>query len=143
MVLVVENDACLREVLAEIVAFLGFVVKVARDADEAVSVARDIQPAAILLDVSYPHGTDFADARALQADPVTTTVPLIALQDLPKHGAYPAGATEILPRPFDLTDLEASLRRHARAFPLLFVRAKVVVEGDGCRGARRRARRWR
>lgn len=115
VVLVVENDACLREVLAEVIAFLGFAVKVARDADEAVSVARDSPPAAILLDVSYPHGTSFADTQVLQEDPATTTNPLIALQDLPKHGARPIGATEILPRPFDLTALEASLRRHTRS----------------------------
>lgn len=117
LVLVVENDAGLREVLADVVGFLGFSVRVARDAAEAVEVARLGAPSAILLDTSLPVGIDLAGAELLREHPVTNTVPLIALQDVsPSSGkrcsAVPA--TETLARPFDLVDLERSLKRHAR-----------------------------
>lgn len=116
LVLVVENDAGLREVLADVVGFLGFSVKVARDAAEAVEVARQTAPSAILLDTACSRGTDVAGAALLRQHPSTNTVPLIALQDVSPFNGRRASlvqATETLSRPFNLVDLERSLKRHA------------------------------
>ena len=99
-VLTVEDDPIVRADLRLVLEDAGFSVSAARDGIEAVRLARETKPDAILLDLGLPRLDGVEVTRRILAERV---VPIVALtgrsMDL-AHRAVEAGAISFVLKPF-------------------------------------------
>ncbi len=110
-ILVVEDDSDLREVIAEYLGARGFAVIEAEDGLEALQKFRSARPDAMVLDIVMPRlgGLRALERiRALDQTMTVVVVTAVADQDLLRR-AVAAGATAILTKPLNLTDLWMAL----------------------------------
>ncbi|MFL5274805.1 MAG: response regulator [Anaeromyxobacteraceae bacterium] len=106
-VLVVDDDACLREVVSQGLAAEGYSVREARDgADAFAALGREPLPDAILLDLNMPHmtGWQFRDLQKRHA--ALAHIPVVVMT-----GSHPLGidAAGLLEKPFEVEALAAKL----------------------------------
>ena len=107
-VLVVDDDEAVRSVLARILADEGFeVVGVAADGVEAVALARELQPNAVVLDVRMPRMDGIEAVRRIRPlDDDVRLVMLSAYDDATlQREAREAGASTFLVKGCPLSDL--------------------------------------
>src|SRR6185369_13618552 len=107
-VLVVDDDAGLRQIVSEGLSLEGFRVREARDgADASAALGRDPLPDAILLDLNMPHmtGWQFRDLQKRHAE--LAHIPVLVMTGSTPLGIDAAGVVE---KPFDVEDLAAKLR---------------------------------
>jgi CheY-like chemotaxis protein len=78
-ILIVDDDADLRDLYARYLDDAGYCVSVARDGAEAVDVAMMVQPHAIVMDVSMPLMNGCEAAGLIRQDSQTATIPIVAL----------------------------------------------------------------
>jgi CheY-like chemotaxis protein len=114
-VLVVDDFTDGRELVAEYLAFRGFVVHVACNGAEAIAIARKVRPAIVLMDLSMPGVDGWQAARTLKNDPATRAITVIAVT---AHALKPetdaareAGCDGVICKPFDLATLADALPR--------------------------------
>jgi CheY-like chemotaxis protein len=109
-VLVVDDDAAARDLLRRTLTRQGFAVTTASSGEEGLRLAREIQPAAITLDVMMPELDGWAVLRRLKADPETADIPVVVVSVL-KDGslAYALGATGFLSKPVEKDRLRSLL----------------------------------
>jgi len=105
-VLVVDDDAVILDLVAEVLMEMGFAVDTAAGGAEALSRRAHTDPAVLLLDLRMPQVSGWDVARALQeAGRVRPcSVVMTAAQDA-RVWAHDAGATRDLTKPFDLSEL--------------------------------------
>jgi len=115
--LVVDDEATVRELLAATLRFAGFHVTSAATAAEAVAAAAADRPDLILLDVMLPDMDGFEVLRRLRSrDPQDrgVTVPVLFLtareQRADKITGLSLGADDYVTKPFDLEELIARIR---------------------------------
>jgi DNA-binding response OmpR family regulator len=76
----------------------------ARDADEALAMAREEQPDLMFLDVMMPGESGVEVCRALKADPRTAGITIVMLtaqaQDRDREDGLAAGADDYFTKPF-------------------------------------------
>lgn len=77
-VLIVDDNADSREMLAMILGMHGFTCIQARDGLEAVDLARTHKPAVIVTDVFMPRLDGIDLTRHLRADPELAHIPVVA-----------------------------------------------------------------
>lgn len=81
-VLVVEDNALNLKLVRDVLGHAGYRVLEAGDAERGIALARQEAPDLILMDVQLP-GIDGVEALArLRADPVTSSIPVVALTAL-------------------------------------------------------------
>ncbi len=107
-ILIVDDDEDTREMLTLLLGLEGYRALAAADGLDALERIRAHgRPALILLDLRMPrmNGADFA--RALAADPVLASTPIVVLSgDVPCNGRPAAfAAIDCLTKPVDLTEL--------------------------------------
>jgi CheY-like chemotaxis protein len=109
-VLIVEDDACIREALAECVASLGVEVVTSEDGKAGLERLRAGRlPDAILLDLRMPRLDGNGFLRALRANAATAAIPVVAMS---AWGEAPHGPVHaFLEKPFDLDELAKILTR--------------------------------
>lgn len=78
-VLVVDDDREIAELIAELVAHMGFEVRVAHDGPAAIACARAFVPDVALLDLGLPVMSGYELAAALREDPLTEKTKLVAV----------------------------------------------------------------
>lgn len=104
-VLIIEDDADVRDALADALAGAGITAVVAEDGFDGLARLREgARPRVILLDLRMPRlgGEEFL--RAMRADPCHENVSVITMT----AGMEPAEGEEVLAhlqKPFDLDDL--------------------------------------
>jgi two-component system response regulator AtoC len=144
-VLVIEDDDGAREALSEYLCAAGHRVRAARDGAEAVAAMASATDA-VLLDLVIPAPDGFEVLRRLrERDP---HVPVIVMSGLSEAEdvvrAMKLGATDYLPKPFEVSELDLVLRRalerQGRARPRASSRGRAR---PGRRTRRRRCRRSR
>lgn len=109
--LVVENDAALREVLERVLHCAGFAPITVPNGAEALSLLQCGVPVkVILLDLEMPAGDGWAFRAEQRRDPRLTHIPVI-LAATP-HDRLPPGmvADVVLRKPIDLDQLIACVR---------------------------------
>jgi CheY-like chemotaxis protein len=125
-VLVIEDDATVRQLLEGVLTDEGYrVVTAAGDAD-TVELARQLHPDAITLDLALPSLAGWNLLAAIKADSELSEVPVIVLLVVEEAAGIPLGATDYLTKPVQRERLVGLLRTHCRdqAAPVL------VVEDD-------------
>jgi putative two-component system response regulator len=113
-VLVVDDQPENLVAVGEALRPLGYTVWLADNGAAALASARERQPDVILLDVVMPGMDGFEVCRTLKDDEETRLLPVVFLTGLDSREArlegLEAGATDFLPKPFDLTELEVRVR---------------------------------
>ncbi|MEV6633271.1 response regulator transcription factor [Actinoplanes sp. NPDC051470] len=110
--LVVDDEATVRELLAATLRFAGFSVTTAATAGEAVAAAGADPPDLVLLDVMLPDMDGFEVVRRLREQ--RTQVPVLFLtardRQADKVTGLSLGADDYVTKPFDLEELIARIR---------------------------------
>jgi len=113
-ILVVEDHADMRDLLAWQIELMGFVPITAKLAQEGIDKAVAEQPDLILLDVMMP-GMDGREAiRELRARPETKDIPILAATALFRttdlKSCLDAGCNGYIIKPFTFQELQVKLR---------------------------------
>jgi signal transduction histidine kinase/DNA-binding response OmpR family regulator len=104
-ILVVDDEANIRELLTQEFTEAGYAVSVATDGSDALKQVRRERPDLILLDVMMPEMNGFDVAAVLKNDPATMDIPIVILsivQD--RDRGFRLGVDRYLTKPID-TDL--------------------------------------
>jgi DNA-binding response OmpR family regulator len=111
-VLVVDDEADIREAVAELLVEEGYEVVGAGDGAEALRKAREFHPSVVLLDLMMPgmNGWEFCAQR--KGDPDLERIPVIVLSALGRVQGL--DAVGYLQKPFELDDLLTAVKTHAR-----------------------------
>ena len=125
IVYVVDDDASLREALAELLSSAHHEVETFGSAAEYLAFARPDVPACLVLDVELPDMNGLELQRRLDSDEHPPIVFLTGHGDVPRSvRALKAGAVDFLTKPFSDVELLGAIdaaiardreRRHARA----------------------------
>ena len=111
-VLVVDDDAAARDLLSRFLRREGFAVLAAATGEQALRMAREHSPDVITLDVIMPGMDGWEVLRALKADPLLESIPVILLTITDDQNlGYALGAAEYLTKPVDWERLGSILGR--------------------------------
>ena len=114
-ILVVEDDLLNRKLFREVLEFAEFVVRTEGNGAGVVSVAKDFHPDLITMDINLPGISGIKLISILQADPLLTKIPIIAITAYVGQGdenqIMAAGASGYLAKPISLALLVAAVRR--------------------------------
>ncbi len=117
-ILLVEDDAALRETLAYNLDKSGYQVFTAADGVKALDVARETEPDLVLLDLMLPELDGLSVCRALREQ---YNIPIIMLTartgEVDKIVGLDAGADDYVTKPFSLGELLARVRAALRRAP--------------------------
>jgi two-component system cell cycle response regulator DivK len=115
VILVADDTEDIRELYAEYLHLCGFRAEIATGGEEAVAKARDLRPAAIVMDLSMPEVDGVEATRRLKSDAATRDIPIIALTghavQHSKESALAAGCATYLTKPCLPEALTAVIRR--------------------------------
>jgi two-component system response regulator MprA len=130
-VLVVDDDAAVRDSLARTLRFEGHEVDTARDGREALAIVRAGEPDAMILDVSMPEMDGLEACRRLRADGVLVPVLMVTARDSvgDRVAGLDAGADDYLVKPFALQELQARLRALLRRSLLSAAEPAPTMDG--------------
>ena len=113
-VLVVEDDADLREMMAQILTLEGFEADTATDGADALTQlqAPGRYPDVILLDMMMPRmdGWTFVDRQA--ATPGIANIPVVVVSAAPRDRLRGVRAAAILQKPLNFEELITAVRTH-------------------------------
>ena len=112
LILVVDDDPTVREVVGRYLEREGFTFAEADGGREGLRLARELNPAAITLDVTMPDLDGWTVLAAIKGDPALADIPVILLTiiDEKKRG-FALGASEYLVKPVDRDKLIRVLRQ--------------------------------
>ncbi len=140
-VLVVDDDASIRQICREVLELGGYQVQTASGATAALAEARRSRPDMILLDVLMPGIDGYRTAEMIRADPAIALAPIMFLSargdTADKVRAFRSGAEDYMVKPFDAAELLArvgkALDRQARelgASPTTQLPGADAIQGD-------------
>ena len=137
-ILVIDDDATARDLIADYLRQAGFTVITAAGGGEGLKRAKEYHPIAITLDVMMPDIDGWTVLAALRGDPELADIPIVmaTIVDERRHGMT-LGAVGYLTKPIDrekLLDLIAKYRAPSGQTRVL------VVEDDAMQ--RERIRSW-
>lgn len=114
LVLVVDDDAVCRRVLARILAGLGFLVAEATDGRAGVAQVAALTPWLVFMDVEMPHTCGLSATRSIrQLSGATSDVPVIGVtsSEVPASTCLSAGMSWVLRKPLRPHDVTRALGR--------------------------------
>jgi two-component system response regulator MprA len=131
-ILVVEDDAAVRDSLARTLRFQGYQVDTAGDGVAALDVVRAGEPDAVVLDVSMPRMDGLETCRQLRAGGVVVPVLMLTARDSvgDRVAGLDAGADDYLVKPFALQELLARIRALLRRSALSSILTGEAEEQD-------------
>ena len=115
-ILVIDDDPNARDLIRRSLESEGYLVAVAGSADEGLSLARELQPRMITLDVLMPGKDGWSVLRDLKAEPKLRDIPVVMISMIEgSEMGFALGATDYLSKPVDREHLRALLLRHGVA----------------------------
>ena len=128
-VLVIDDDAAVRELVKRSLSKEGLDVMTASGGKDGLELARKYRPDVITLDVQMPGMDGWEVLKTLKADPELREIAVIMMTNIDeKNTGYALGAAEYMTKPVDRERLVAVLKKfrdNATTRPVL------VVEDDG------------
>src|SRR5580658_9425128 len=118
-ILVIDDEAWLREMILLALQQRGFEVMEASDSDDGIAMAREKLPDLILCDVNMAKaGAGYTTLAKLREEPTTASIPFILMTGLAdaagmRHGMA-LGADDYLPKPFKIDELYAAVDARLR-----------------------------
>jgi CheY-like chemotaxis protein len=115
LVLIIDDDADARELLARQIADLGPRTITAASGGEGLRLARTERPDVVTVDLLMPGLTGWDVVRTMRADPDLRDIPAVIVSVVARErGATVPGAADLLNKPVDREELLTALRRHLR-----------------------------
>jgi adenylate cyclase len=113
-ILVIDDDATARELIATYLAGEGFAVETAASGVEGIKKLRELRPAAVTLDIMMPDVDGWTVLAALKGDPALADIPvvIVTIVDEQRRGIA-LGAAGYLTKPIDrerLIEIVSQLR---------------------------------
>src|SRR5438876_7078542 len=137
-VLVIDDDATARELIADHLKAERFSVVTAAGGVEGLKLAKELRPTAITLDVMMPDLDGWSVLAALRQDPELAEIPVIMITIVDEHRRGVAlGAAGYLTKPIDRERLHRLVTRFRAPTPPTSV---LLVEDDAIQ--RERMRGW-
>jgi len=111
-VLVVDDEKSISDLIATSLRFVGFDVRTAATGSEALTVAEDFKPQAVVLDVMLPDLDGFEVCRQLRSEGLNIGVLFLTAKDgmEDKVAGLTIGGDDYMTKPFSLEELVARLR---------------------------------
>jgi CheY-like chemotaxis protein len=114
-VLVVDDEAVIRQLIVINLELEGFEVHEAVDGLDALDKARELDPDVVTLDVMMPGLDGFATARRLRTDPLTSRARIVLISARTRSAdlerGNDAGADAYVTKPFDPDEIVDAVRR--------------------------------
>ena len=124
-ILVVDDEPDALEVLAFKLKEAGYLPLLARDGARALALAREEQPAVVILDLMLPEVDGLEVCKLLRREPRTATIPVIMLTaraaEMDRVLGLELGADDYVTKPFSPRELVLRIRK-------LLARAKAAEE---------------
>jgi CheY-like chemotaxis protein len=116
-VLVVDDDAVIRQLITVNLELEGFEVLTAEDGQDCLDKVKGFDPTVITLDIMMPTMDGWEAATALRADPETAGIKVVLLsaraQEADLQRGNRIGVDAYLTKPFDPDELISTVRRLA------------------------------
>ena len=111
-VLVVDDENSISELIATSLKFVGFDVRTAANGAQALLVAQEFKPHALILDVMLPDQNGFEVCRQLRSEGHNVGVLFLTAKDSveDKIAGLTIGGDDYVTKPFSLEELVARLR---------------------------------
>jgi len=108
-ILLVEDNEMNRDMLSRRLERKGFIIILAADGDEGISMARKELPDLILMDMSLPGTDGWQASKILKSDPDTRTIPILGLSahamEEERQKAFRSGCDDYDTKPVDMDRL--------------------------------------
>jgi DNA-binding response OmpR family regulator len=121
LILIVEDDEDSRQMLKFLLEMWKFRVIEAADGLEAFTIAENLRPDLILMDVKLPNSDGFEATRRIRESEHINLTPIIFLtgcaEEIYRLAAGTAGADEYLVKPLDFPLLENTLEKYVSRQP--------------------------
>jgi CheY-like chemotaxis protein len=112
-ILIIDDNPANLKLAQVTLAGEGYEVRVAADAEEALSLLASFRPRLILMDLQLPGMDGLALTRRLKADPVTSGIGVLALTAYAMRGdeqkALEAGCDGYIAKPIDTRTLATTV----------------------------------
>ncbi|HBL19221.1 MAG: hypothetical protein A2X36_03115 [Elusimicrobia bacterium GWA2_69_24] len=120
-VLIADDSAEYRDILAGMAGSLGWEAQVCADGASAIETARRVRPQLAILDIGLPDMDGFALCRGLRALPGAEQLPVILIsgtyrRDEDRLRGLSDGAIDFLEKPFRLAELISKAKALARDY---------------------------
>jgi two-component system OmpR family response regulator len=111
-ILVVDDEKSISDLISTSLRFVGFDVRTAASGAEALTVAEDFKPNAVVLDVMLPDLDGFEVCRQLRSEGLNVGVLFLTAKDGmdDKVAGLTIGGDDYMTKPFSLEELVARLR---------------------------------
>ena len=111
-ILVVDDENSISDLIATSLRFVGFDVRTAATGSEALTIAEEFKPHALILDVMLPDQNGFEVCRQLRQDGHNVGVLFLTAKDSfeDKINGLTIGGDDYVTKPFSLEELVARLR---------------------------------
>lgn len=111
-ILVVDDEASISDLISTSLRFVGFDVRTAATGSQALAVAEEFKPHAIILDVMLPDQDGFEVCRQIRNEGVNVGVLFLTAKDgmEDKVAGLTIGGDDYMTKPFSLEELVARLR---------------------------------
>ena len=112
--LIIDDDAHLRESLAEVLELDGFECHQAGAAKEGISAAQKLEPEVVIMDIQLPDSSGFQICQELRKRSKTVILIMMTgrfLSSEEKKQGFELGADEYMTKPFDLAELSVRIRQ--------------------------------
>ncbi|MEZ4408691.1 MAG: response regulator [Polyangiales bacterium] len=131
VLLIIEDDEAFARILLDLARENGFKGVVALRGDTGLTLARELRPDAISLDLGLPVVDGWAILDRLKHDPRTRHIPvhILSATEEGRHRGLQAGAIAFLQKPVEREALSSALAA-ARTFLDRRVKSLLIVEDD-------------
>lgn len=113
-ILIVDDDADIRELLVYKLRHAGFEVHAESDGETGLAAARELKPDVVVLDWMMPRMTGPEVCGAIRSDASLSGVPVIMLtakaQEPDVERGFAAGADDFVVKPFSARELMSRIR---------------------------------
>ena len=111
-ILVVDDETSISDLIATSLKFVGFDVRTAATGSQALAVAEEFKPHAIVLDVMLPDQDGFEVCRQIRSEGIDVGVLFLTAKDgmEDKVAGLTIGGDDYMTKPFSLEELVARLR---------------------------------
>ena len=118
-ILVADDEPSILLSLQFLLQKAGYLVRTARNGEEALQAVEAAAPDLILLDAMMPKRDGYDVCQSLRADPAYRDIPIIMLtakgRDIERQKGLALGATDYVTKPFSTRELVETVRKHLGA----------------------------
>ena len=112
--LIIDDDAHLRESLAEVLELDGFECHQAGAAKEGIAAAQKLEPQVVIMDIQLPDSSGFQICQELRKRSKTVILIMMTgrfLSSEEKKQGFELGADEYITKPFVLAELSVRIKQ--------------------------------